>query len=314
MSERVYDYDQSLFSRNYLNCAQRHSVVMLKRFGVSVEWLFYNSLVSTDSILEQLVIQGTPKYDFASACLADSDFIQVGVERKSHFNDSFAAIKQDLLKCIERDGFVLLAGDVYYYPHCPEYRNEHLFHLVILTGYDESRDTWQMIDDNPASVLCEYEYSSDEVAAFYENSDVREYRSYQRVSAHQQVSAEYFLNGYDRYFSACNDSYRLLTNIEEIIENPWLSKELSLHKLQNAFSVMIGSRTCFASYILQQYGQSEAYHLATSASVSAEKVRGMLLRSKITGKLNLASLNTRCMELVELEKALIQQCQALREL
>lgn len=311
MTESLYAYDRDLFSRNFLNCAQRHSVVMLKERGIPVEYLFYNSLVSTDQALEQMIRRQVPKYDFESDCLSFDDLERLGVTRREVFDDRFEDIKAELLSCIARDGFVLLAGDVFYFPHCPEYREKHLFHLVVLKGYDEARNEWLIVDDNPASVLCDYRYSEQEVAAFYENSTVREYRCFQQMPVAGILIRDRFGEASHTYLTEFGDSYRLLTDVQAILDNPWLEQGRILAGLHDAFSILLGSRVCYAAFIDLVYDDGSGTALARDAASAAEKIRDSLVRAKLTGRLNPSRLQERCDALMETEERLLARVRSL---
>ncbi len=314
MTTATYSYDRELFSRNYLNCAQRHSVVMLKERGVAVEHLFYNSLVSTDQTLDQMVRCGTPKYDFEGQCLSTDDLQSLGVTRTEVPGDTFDIVKSELLSSIRRDGFVLLAGDVFYFPHCPEYRVKHLFHLVILRGYDDKSDVWDIIDDNPASVLCEYQYTGEQVAAFYNNNSVREYRSFQQVGLSEDSIHEIFDHKSVEFCANYTDSYQLLTDVQDIIDNPWINQKKILGQLHDAFSILFGSRVCFAAYMDFVLNDVIGQSLAKDAATAAGRIRDSLVRAHITGRLNSTRLQERCMALQDLDARLLERVQSLQQI
>lgn len=285
MNGRVHGYDIDLYNRNFLNCAQRHSIVMLKERGMPVDLLFYNTLVPTDVILDQAIRRQVPKYDFECESLSAEDFARIGVRRQEHFVQRFADAKPALLEAVARDGFVLLAGDVYYFPHCPEFRNKHLFHLVILRGYDALRDEWDIVDDNPASVLAQYRYGSDLVAAFYENSTVCEFRTYEQVPRPPALVREEIRAAAAAYMAGYRDDRRLLTGIEALLACPWFEAARLHALLSAAFSLLSGSRLCFARH-LREVGAPETLAAAADAvAADAAKLRNAAVRAQATGSL-----------------------------
>jgi len=307
----IYAYDIELYSRNFLNCAQRHSIVMLRERGVAVDYLFHNSLVSSDQVLAQIVQNLTPKYDFATACLSDDDFIRVGVTRECFLVDDYADAENALRHCVERDGFVLLAGDVFYFPHCPEYRTRHLFHLVALRGFDEQQGQWTMVDDNPASVLCWYRYPQAQVANFYNNNSVREYRTYQQ---HPMDLAEIRDNSRlagQRYLAEYNDSAVLLTQLRDIINAPWQSTTLQYGRLHDAFAVLTGSRRCFAAFLALIQPDHASVLLANTSAELTGRLRNSFVQARLTGRCSVDKICARAAELYALECQLLNSAQQL---
>ena len=309
--DSIYAYNIELYSRNFLNCAQRHSVVMLRERGVAVDYLFHNSLVSSDEVLEQIVRNLTPKYDFASACLSDDDFRRVGVARECFRVDHYADAQSDILACVERDGFALLAGDVFYFQHCPEYRNRHLFHLVALRGFDDQQSQWTLVDDNPASVLSWYQYPQAQVADFYNNNSVREYRSYrQQPMELAEIRGNSRLAG-QRYLAGYNDSGVLLTQLRDIINAPWQSTTLQYGRLHDAFAVMTGSRRCYAAFLALMQPDHASVSLASSCAQLAGRLRNSFVQARLTGRCSVDKICARASELYALESQLVKSAQQL---
>jgi hypothetical protein len=278
---------------------------MLNDSGVPVDWLFDTALVPTDTILDQCLRNRVPKYDFAYDGLTDADFARVGVTRTSHFYDDFEAARPYLLACIARDGFVLLAGDVFYFPHCPEYRHRHLFHLVILTGFDTKSREWTMIDDNAASVLCHYRWGDAMVAAFYNNSIQREFRSYQRRSrSTDEISRDTLPAFADRMATPPEDSYRLLLDLRDLLSCPWFAPSNLYAALSDAFAILSGSRRCFAEFLsLAGFGEQLSAS-ATAIAQGALKLRDAIARARLTGITDPSRLADRAAALAEQDRRL----------
>lgn len=298
-SEILFPYDVELFSRNFLNCAQRHSIVMLKAAGFPVERLFDTAFMSTDQIFEHSIRQRQPKYDFGYDGLTDESFQRIGVLRTSHFIDRFEDARAQILDLIARDGFVLLAGDVFYFPHCPEYRNKHLFHLVILTGWDAAAGEWLIVDDNPASVLCHYRWGDQMVAAFYDNSPVREFRSYQHIPPPHSLPTTTGPGVSER-----TDSLQLLTELPALLQSNWFAPDSLFPSLGEAFSILSGSRRCFAAFLRAMNSPVALAEQADAIADAAQKMRNRLVRARITGIINLLKIEELANELAFLERRL----------
>jgi len=311
MSDKIFDYNIDLYNRNFMNCAQRHYVVMLGRNGLDVDQLFYNTLVSTDLMVEQMYRSKKAKYDFAGPSFSHEDLMRIGVDRQEHFVDTFTEAKPILLEKIAQDGFVLLAGDVYYFPHCPEYRNHHLFHLIVLTGYDEQTNQWQIVDDNPASVMCHYQYDEAMVAAFYDNAVVREFRTFaqQKVPSDQlkATTSQAFID----YLADYQDSYELLERISDFATNEFDAPTVRFGQLHDVFSVLNGSRLCFARYLEQSGHEAHLVQAANDIALVAAKARNQLVQAKILGRIKVEKLIDKCQRIAQQEQQLLT---ALRQI
>jgi hypothetical protein len=261
----------------------------------------------TDSIFDHSIRQRRPKYDFAFDGLTDACFRRVGVTRQSHFIDSFARARGLILDHIAQDGFVLLAGDVFYFPHCPEYRNKHLFHLVILTGWDEKNREWILVDDNPASVLCHYRWSEEYVAAFYDNSPVREFRTFRRdpqtLPMFESQTKAQTLAAFARRMTARTDTFALLHALPSLLQSGWFAHESLYPALGESYSILSGSRRCFAAFLRQTPYDSIAKKADDSADL-AQKLRNRLMRARLTGAIPLPAIEAIAAEIMQVETSL----------
>lgn len=219
-----------------------------------------------------------PKYDFAFDGLTNDDFAMSGVERVSHFPDTFKSAEPLIHERLASDGFVLLAGDVFYLAHCPEYRNTHLFHLVIVTGYDADTGCWSIIDDNPASVLCHYSYPTSDLAAFYDNNSVRELRTYRSIDAptYDAVITRFRATQMDH-----TDSLALFLDLKDILASPWHDIGTVGRHLGEAMSIFAGSRLCLGAFLRHVLDQPDVAIQADALSASALKLRDLITFSGI---------------------------------
>lgn len=292
-TDTIYPYDIMLYSRNFLNCVQRHSIVMLKDLGAPVDWLFYSCNVPTDRMLDQVIQKRIPKFDFGFDGLSDDDFRMIGVERIVQPCDTFGEAKQELLDMIARNGFAIIAGDVFYFPHCPEYRKIHLYHWVILRSYDEETNSWSIVDDNPASVLCAYVWPESYVRDFYDNGP---YRQFLRLNYTPVDEGEVARTAISRYSglqkSRDPDSLTLLKDIQELLNSPWFSTIRLIEMLSDVFSIYAGSRRCFARFVEIADHPPETAKMVLQVARTATRVRDSLILSKTTLDISAEKIST----------------------
>lgn len=301
MSNSLFPYDVQLYNRNFLNCAQRQSIVMLKHAGIPVDWLFYTGQVSTDRILQFSVIEQKPKYDFEYEGLSDQDFEVIGVERRNHYVDRFDDAKPYLLDMIKRDGFVLSSCNLFYVSHRPEYyMTKEVVHFQTLTGYDAPTGQWNMIDDNSAGILAYFTFHDDALRQFYDNGLLKGYRSFATRRQSQRIIRQEIEDLFRRHRDRRTDSLALLRQTEAYITDD----PQRLKMLAEAFSLLSGSRQCFAQYLRLAEASPLWIELADQAGQNAARLRDAFTMAQVSGKLNLANIIKKALELAELEERL----------
>ncbi len=141
MKDDVYSYDAQLYDRSYLNCYQRQALrCMLAERVPDLHLFFYNCLVSSDSLLDHVVRNQSPKYAFQDDRFWDPDALaRIGVVRHYLPFNTYAEGRQTILDAIADVGYAVPHIDVFYLPHCPEYYNQHVLHTITLTVTSRQR-------------------------------------------------------------------------------------------------------------------------------------------------------------------------------
>jgi hypothetical protein len=110
MNDIPYPYDRTLYSRLFLNCYQRESLVMLAELGHPVHQLLFRCLVSTDGILRQVIREQRPKYSFDSDLLDPDGLARIGIVKEEAEFDSYADARGLLLDVVAQEGYAILVG------------------------------------------------------------------------------------------------------------------------------------------------------------------------------------------------------------
>lgn len=294
MRGEPHPYDRELYGRAFLNCYQRQSLVMLAPKVPALPDLFGACLVSTDDIVEQVVRRQRPKYDFESAFFGQDDLRRVGLVQHEVPFDDFASARNAVLDAIRDQGFALVVVDVYYLPHCPEYRKQHVVHTIVLTGYDADTGHWTVVDDNPASVLCVYAYADDVVTAAYDNGVLRRVRTFTTTG---DGAAPDSLGVFFERVEHHVDSRALFGRVDEIAQNPWIAPDVVIRVLHDAFSLYQGSRVCLSAYLRHALGDVEADTAVANVVTKAGGILNALLIAKVTGALDVEPLRAACADL-----------------
>lgn len=308
----VYPYDKGLYSRLFLNCFQRQSLVMLAERGAPVPQLLHRCLVSTDDMLRQIVREQRPKYAFDSELLAPDDLAGIGIVAEEVAFETYAEARRLLLDVVAGEGSAILVGDVFYWPHCPEYTSKHLVHTIVLKGFEPDTGQWSIIDDNPASVLCSYAYPEDVIAAGFDNNELRRVRYYTTTSFDadegREAARRAFADRVDRY----EDSHTLLTGVGDLLASRWIAPERAIAALHDVFSIYQGSRAGLAAYIRGSApsipgsaAEPEVAAVLDRIVARTADAQNQLLLGKVTGLLDVDRLSALCLGLKTAETELL---------
>lgn len=310
MRDAAYSYDVDLYNRSFMNCYQRQSLVMLAERTPDAHHLLYRCLISTDEILDQIVRRQRPRYDFQSRFLDPADLARIGVIREETPADTFAAARDLILDVVATRGYALLVIDVFYLPHCPEYRSQHITHTVVVKGHDPATGEWLIIDDNRASVLCEYAYPEDVIAASYDNGVLRRVRYFSAKEADPDAR-RLVVADFAALVARHQDTRVLLSGAGDLLACPWLAPALAASLLHQAFLAYQGSRALLREFITQAVGDDASQALLGEIAARAGEVHGGLLLANVTGTVDRDWLSTTCLDLADKEERLLHRLRAV---
>jgi hypothetical protein len=305
VKDLIYRYDRDLYNRSFLNCYQRQSLVMLGERVTDLHLLFYNCLISTDDILEQVIRLNRPKYDAESRLFEPDALARIGITRQEMPVDTYADAKPVLVDSVCEAGYALLVIDVFYLPHCPEYRAEHVVHTIILKGY--AHGEWSIVDDNPASLLCEYTYPEHVIAAAYDNNQLRRVRSFSIGEYDAEEAGRAAGTAFSELVQKYEDGGALLSSVDEVLACPWIAPERAVTLLHNAFSFYQGSRTCLLEYLRRGLGDPEIERIVGRIVQQGTAVQNQLLVGKVTGFVDATSVKSTCLDLKDAEQELVHR-------
>jgi hypothetical protein len=273
-------------------------------------YLFHKCLISTDDILDQVVRNQTPKYDFESGFFASDDLLRIGIVREDVPVDTYAEARKILLDVVAREGFGLLVVDVFYLKHCPEHFTRHITHTITFTGYEPTTGEWSIVDDNPASVLCRYTYPDEVIAASYDNGALRRVRYFSRQAVDEAGLADGFAADFRDLLGRHQDSLALFSGAADILTCSWIARDKVIAMLHDAFSLYQGSRTGLLEYVTHAIGDAEAAVAIGRAVKLAADVQSLLLLGKVMGGVDTGAIDSLCAMVETAEEELIQRLRA----
>ncbi len=310
MREVIYPYDRGLYNRSFLNCYQRQSMVMLAERVPEVHQLFYPCLISTDDMVEQIIRLQRPRYDFESRFFEPADLARIGVVSQDVPVDSYAEARPLLLETVAEQGYALLVVDVFYLPHCPEYRVKHVVHAITLREFDAGAREWSIIDDNRASVLCTYRYPEEVVAASYDNNERRRVRYFCSTGFDPDEVAGGTGRAFSELLRGYRDTRRLLSSVDDVIGCPWVAPGRMISLLHDAFSIYQGSRLCLREYASRAVGDGCVDAVLGRIVERAVAVQKQLLVGTVTGSVDPSWMRSACLQLASDEDELLHRLRA----
>ncbi|MFC7383656.1 hypothetical protein [Sphaerisporangium rhizosphaerae] len=309
MKDLVHDYDQQLYDRSFLNCYQRQAMVMLAERVPDLPLTFYNCLVAGDDIADQVIRLGRPKYDFQSDLLDPAALARVGITREYVPFDTYAQARELIFDTVERTGYVILFIDVYYLPHTPEYRTEHVVHTITLTSRADG--LWSILDDNQASVLCRYAYPEDVVAAAYDNGKLRHVSWFPAGPYDAAAAAAGSSAAFTEVLRTYDDTYALLDGVADLLATPWLTPARTIALLYDAFSVYEGSRACLREFAKRQPAYADADPALADLVGRCRDIRNQLMIGKAIGRVDASRVAAACAELRAAEEDMLKRLRGL---
>lgn len=296
-----FEYEREVYNRNFLNCSQRQGIVALESVGCKTANLFYNAQISTDIIREQIFLKQTPRYDFIYDGLMVRDYAMIGIKYSEVKYSSFEDAIPQLVEVINRDSFILVSCDVFFVPHRPEfYYKKHINHFVTLLSYDAENGEWQAIDDVSSGHLAKFIFTSEYLSEICNASKEKVFRTFEKLPAenrggHDSATGLLFTN------SRINrsDNFTILEDIATMENN-----QTRVESMANVFSVILGSRICFAKFLQQNPAYSEADKLSTHIAAEARSVRDLLNIYAATGSFKREVILPKAENIAEMEKTL----------
>lgn len=275
-----FEYERDVYNRNFLNCSQRQGIVALESFGCKTANLFYNAQISTDIIREQVFLKQIPRYDFIYDGLMVRDYVTIGIKYSEIKYRSFEEAIPQLVDAINRDSFVLVSCDVFLVPHRPEfYYKKHINHFVTLLSYDVENGAWQAIDDVSSGHLAKFTFTGEYLSEICNASKEKVFRVFEKLPAENgegnnpAVGLLFANSRINR-----SDNFTILEDITTMEKN-----KTSVESMAHVFSVILGSRICFAKFLQQNPAFSEAEKLSNRIAAEARSVRDLLNIYAATG-------------------------------
>ncbi|TYB69190.1 hypothetical protein FXF51_08090 [Nonomuraea sp. PA05] len=304
MKDDVYGYDQQLYDRSFLNCYQRQAMVMLAERVPDLPLAFSPCLVAGDDIADQVIRIGRPKYDFQSALLDPANLARVGVAREYLPFDTYAQARDLIIETVRRAGYVILFVDVYYLPHTPEYRVDHVVHTITLTSFADGR--WSILDDNRASVLCRYAYPEDVIAAAYDNGKLRHVSWFPAGPYDVHAAVTGSAAAFTEVLRDHDDTYALLDGVADLLATPWIAPARTIALLYDAFSVYEGSRACLRAFAARQPAYADAEPALADLVARCRDIRNQLMIGKALGQVDAVRVAAACADLRAAEEGTLK--------
>ena len=305
MRDAVYDYDQALYGRSFLNCFERQCLVMLAAHEPKrSHWLLRRAFISSDAILAQIIQEQRPRYDFDSGLLSPDDLSLIGLTLVEAKADTYEEALPLIRDVVAERGYAFPRVDMFGLPNAEAFRCRHVSHSLIVTSYREDARSWNVIDDNPAGVLCEAAYPEGVLRQAYDVNAVRGVRYLTPLAnpEPETAAAETVRIRFRSELSSFHDSRTLFTDLSAILATPWLSVNRAYELLHDAFAIHQGARIAFRSFLTREW-DVDTSDLDEIVERSTE-LRNTFLIAQVRGSLDVAAVAARGAALADVESRL----------
>jgi hypothetical protein len=296
------------YEMKYLFCRKSQAVSVLKQAGFPVELFFYCALETTRDIHAYVFGQGGDRWGYAVRMMGPDDMKLLGVTEHIARYASYPDAEERIIETLEAGLYPLVWGNKRYLPWHGQLIDAP--HSIIVTGFrtDHHGSVFTVIDSGPDMI------------------------AYEPFQCERGVMADFCLNALKAKSVVCyevdtkkiDDETRLLIRTKF---HTWLDgheddcawydavpslvpdklEDTGLKRLDDALSIVSGSRSLFYQYLRYSRYPEELCGMAAEIAKLSEMVKNLILRYKITGSIKMASVEKHCAHMKLLEKELIRR-------
>lgn len=300
------------YESKYFNCVRSQAFSYLRFRGLPMEVLLFNSYESTEKLFRQFVLEQRKKWEFQTDSMSKQFFPLLGIEMWEQWYDNFDEAEADILEILARGEIVIVASDLFYLPHRGSYyQNQHINHFVILIEavQTDGGQIYRILDDNSSALgdYVRYEYDRELIAEAF-NSATKNVIAFQYPKQPVPNSREIAWTQFTNWLTEFRDDLQfydwICDTMKEASQN-LAAKEMEIEHTVNALTTVAGSRAVFSDFCqFIELEPSISENLQESAK-QAEIIKNMLVRGRITKKLDADLLISRVQQLKERESVSI---------
>ncbi|RAI89547.1 hypothetical protein DET54_11415 [Paenibacillus pabuli] len=300
------------FEQNYLNCLTSKVISCFKISNVPFELFMYRAYENPKDIFDQFLLFNKKRWQCKNNILIPEDLKLLDIELIHKDEVEFDSLKKIIRQESQVSNMVFVAFDTFYLVHKnEEYLKKHQSHWVIVS-YNKTSNLYYVLDDssNGKGDFREHVYDEKSLKIAFENNSIKSYRYYSIKTDINKldVYTTIFLNKACDYYlkSEISLAYYDLIPIS-IMENWGNSDKLNtlLDQIIEGLAYLAGSRylsQLFFKFIDQIY---EVQDLLETINEELNIIKLILLKSKVTNKINISDLQERFNNVKENESLLL---------
>lgn len=299
----------------YFNCIRHETAMILMSREVPIDLLFYNAFENTGVVFQQMVkIKNRTK--IKTKAMSFEDFHLIGVNYREKTYKSFDQVEKFILEYVDSNNTILLRINPFFLPHYKELHENNWnnwVHYIIVDGhnYSDGNESISIIDDYMDNVYIHRQYDKkyikdavecydDYHLGYFEISPIlNKQRLINEVKAKYQDWLKKFQDDFSFYESICN----ILLGREEV--GTFKDEEEMFKVLDETLMVISASRCLFADFLKFIHYKSETIHQLLDCYQKGRVIRNVIKKYKITGKIDITSLENRCLNLKGMENDVI---------
>src|SRR5690554_6779786 len=294
------------YESKYFNCVKAQAISYLKYRGFPVEWLLFNSLETTKDIYDQFITNRKMRWQYLTSCMSIPNLNLFHIDLHETFYESFSDAESEINRIIDSSEIVIAACDLFYLPHRGSYYNtEHISHYITIVGKKDVHNQYYILDDDATGVgdYSLFQYDEPLIAeAFIKATKNIIYFNYD-VLTHEKardIANQHYRIWLENY----EDDFAFYDSVTDIIQRGdhyFSNANEAYGQLIHSFSILSGSRQMFAQFCRVMDSPSEVVQSWLDCSKQAEVIKNVLIRSNLTKRIDIASLEGKCMKLKEME-------------
>ncbi|WP_028596204.1 discoidin domain-containing protein [Paenibacillus assamensis] len=292
----------------HINCFIAQYLSELLDKGIPVDYLFYDSYIDTDVIMNEIIVNGETRWAMQARTLKDISIIGIHILHR-YFPNLLSAYPYMKNK-FEENKIVYLWVSQSFIPHLAHLPSG--IHSIGIQGYEETEKSF-IISDVPG--LVGHSYDERHIQDAFDKLE-EEYKFiyylYDKEYSFPEETIQLLISDFEYNFMNINEDLTLYDRVIELLSNPPLNRdeqEILYTHLENVFAVVAGSRY-FLSKFFKITRYSDIDQLIEISKLS-ENIQNILRKAIVGGNITKYNVEEKIMKLKSLEQENIKTIKEL---
>jgi hypothetical protein len=303
--------------QNYLNCFTSKVISYLKVKDVPIELLLYRAYEDTKDTFDQFLLNNKKRWQCKNSVLDQEDLKMMDINVIQGNEVDFSFLK-DMIEQKSESQKIFVTCDVFHLAHRKDdYLQQHNSHWVMVAGREScnSNALYSLLDDNSNGWgdFTERLYHEEAFRIAFESNSLRSYRYYNVNTNHNEINfyTNIFIERAREYLSKSSFSLYHYDQIPDfLLEKSLRTDHLSslLDQLIEGLAYLSGSRYLFHLFLsfIHDARLQDAQVVLQNVIELMNNLKLILLKAKVTNKLNASELRERFRKIKENEMLVLE--------